>query len=208
MFGNGVTTAGRRSSDAWEMASIAGVPGKRDLLQPRKSRPRIQLAATDPRPVRAAMRLAPRPAPSPISRQSRNESPIVASSSKPTKAAAAIEIGNAAGPSPECESNLCIAHPKAPPGPAGNEGVPRWRMESASAPSARIIGSRANRGQIPESGRFNSRRNAQARSRSGIKNEASPRLCHSRSATTAPSRPRKLCGAASTAVFSDPSRGS
>ena len=89
-----------------------------------------------PRPEARAIRPACRPAPLPMSRHSPGESPIVASNSQATSAAALIANGRAMPPNPVRVTVLISAQPTAPPGPAGS-GIDGFRIEQASAPRSR-----------------------------------------------------------------------
>ena len=171
---------------------VSGLRARRDFCARRQTRASRELASAEPLPESSARRVAPRPAPAPIARQSRRDSPMVASNRRPAIAAAVIEIGNAAVPRPARTRSRSITQPMAPPGPAGGASAPRSRIESATAPSVRTAGRSANRLQADRSGRCSTSRNDQASRRRGIKKHASPRLCHKRSASTAPSWPRKL----------------
>jgi len=202
--GNTVTTVRALGSTLPEAAAAAVLPARLASRQWWNSRSARPAAAIVPRPEAAPTR----PAPSPSWRQSRHDRPMINSSSRPTIAAAVIEIGNAAALRPALETSRCKAHPTAPPNLIPGAGNPASRTDRASAPSARTTGSNAPLSQIDLSGRFSSRRNDQPSSTVGIKNAPRPKLCRKRSATTAPFGPRKLCGAASTAVFNDGSRGS
>jgi len=133
---------------------------------------------------KSARRVAPRPAPSPISRQSRKESPVVANSNRPTKAAAAIEIA-----APQCRARIVPKVAAAPSegaaGPRVERGL-RDRELKRERPNTRIKGSSAI-----GPGRANWAVQQQAKGPSEEQNRdqerCEPELCHSRSASTAPS---------------------
>ena len=97
-------------------------------------------AAIVRRPEKAPTRDMLRPAPSPMSRQSRQDSPMISNSSRPTIAAAATETGNAAALRPARDTSRCRPHPTAPPDLACGESVPRSRTDSASAASSSTTG--------------------------------------------------------------------
>ncbi len=205
--GSGVTTPRRLRFGRAAAAASAGRTAPATSAAAACRQPAA--ASIVPRPDKTATRPAPRPAPPPSSRQSRQDSPRISSSSKPSPAAAIIDTGSASGAEPgQRQQPLHL--------PAERRRHSRPRRESRhgrapttpAPPATSAAGNRPSLSHSDCSGRSSSSRNDQPTSTSGITKAAKPRLWRNRSASIAPSWPRKLCGPASIAVSSDGSRGS
>ncbi len=207
--GNGRAGPNARTAAGAAFAGAAVARAARQRSTTRWPKPNAATAPmTAPWPETSATRVARRPAPLPTSRQSPQESPMTDSSSSAASAAAPIASGNSIPPKPRFCTWRSSSQPTMPPAPAGSVIGCAGSTAQAKAPSSSAGITIDRRRGIRRSGRCSSRRNAQPSTISGSRNAARPSACTSRSATSAPSRPRKLCGVASTAVLKDGSAGS